>query len=299
MSKTIPDDTVDLPQHTVGEDGIALPKGAGLSSAPAQDDFDYRTLSYQEIRKLAHAKAEREGKSLQSLRQDDLIVYLQAHEISAAPAQSARPEHGINHPSEQPGGISREEALARVNSEAYQRAGLQEPPKPKAKTEDQIKADAKRAEILARIEEESNSRVDIDKFLDAMEGDQYSIPPELVPEGFSVEFKNTSVMGQPVDPSYNATLEQGGWVPCPAEIFPTLVPRGYDKPYIERPGMILMIRPKRITDAVNERRIERARDQMTEKVSQMYDTPKDSMDRVVTTFDKSYETAPTRKAVPQ
>jgi len=149
-----------------------------------------------------------------------------------------------------------------------------------------------RAEILAEIEAESLSRVNIDEFLDARSDDPYYIPPHMIPDGFTLEWKTTHIMGQPVDQvysAYNVRLRQGGWREAPAELFPGLVPDGYDRPNIERPGVILMMRPEKITNAIREADYNRAIAQLNDKMAQLYQTPANSMDRVVTKKNKYIE----------
>lgn len=284
---TAQEDEITLPAHA-----IKIPVNAAKMAAPEAKigTFDYAKLSYQEIRNLAQEKAKREGIKLTAFGQEPLIEYLNKIETTGAPpSQSARPEDGINH------APARNAALDRIEAESYKSAGIPMPQKASAKTEAQTKRD----EILARIEAESNSRVDIDRLLDNAEADQYSIPPHMVPEGFSVEFKNTHVMGQPVDDAYNMALYQGGWMPAESALFPELVPPGYTKQYIERPGMILMIRPKRITDAVHQAREDRARAQMGDKIGQMGATQQGQMDRVVQKINRSYEAHTPRSPVPE
>lgn len=296
--------TIDLPQHDRDPaTGIDLPRGvpvrpqtASTTQAPADepDDFDYSTLPYAQVLKLAQAKALREGKVLQGKKTDQLIDYLKAPEIGLDndPAQTGRPEDGINHIQKTATGPTKEEVLARLKgpSEAKKPDTTDKTRFPRGiKTEAQASA---REEALARIRRESEDRVDIDAFLDAMEEDPLFISPELVPDGFTVEWKTTHIMGQPIDTvesGYTSNLALGGWMPCPVEIMPSLVPPGYEKPYIERPGNILMIREAKHTKRVHDEAIKRSREHMNDKVAQMYDTPKGTMDRFVNKFETSTE----------
>lgn len=150
-------------------------------------------------------------------------------------------------------------------------------------------------QILDRIYAESMARVDIDNILDSDTEDKYFIPEEYIPDGFSVEWKNTHIMGKDVDNAYHLKLQEGGWQPAPVEIFPHLVPIGYDLPHILRDGMILMIRPKQITERVREAEFHRARTQISDKMQQLTTTEKGNMDRVIDKFSKAYEAAPMRE----
>lgn len=273
----VPETEIQTPQHTVGEDGIAVPVGVPINTegdVPESSDFDYSTLSYQEIRKIARSKEQETGRSPVSWKQEDLVEYLNEPDPSEDPQVTAKPE-----------GPEKNEALERIKQESYDNAGIEPPEEEKPKQQ----FDNRQQELLARIKEESESRVNIDKFLDGKDADLFTVPPEIIPDGFSVEWKNTHIMGQPVDHAYNLGLEQGGWRPAPAELFPGLVPAGYAGEYVERPGMILMIRPQHITDKVHAERVRRAREQMGDKMVEMGQTPHGQMDRVVKKLDSSYE----------
>lgn len=149
-------------------------------------------------------------------------------------------------------------------------------------------------EILDRIYQESMSRVDIDNILAADTEDKYYIPEEYIPDGFSVEWKNTHIMGKEVDNAYHLKLQEGGWMAAPVELFPNLIPVGYTLPHILRDGMILMIRPKQITEQVREAEFRRARSQISDKMQQLTQTEQGNMDRVIDKFSKAYEAAPPR-----
>lgn len=161
-----------------------------------------------------------------------------------------------------------------------------------------VKKKRTRAEILAEIEAESLSRVNIDEFLDARGEDPYYIPAHLIPDGFTVEWKSTHVMGQPMEANYHLKLNQGGWRPAPIELFPGLVPDGYDREFVERPGMMLMIRPAKLTEMIRQADYHRAVSQVDDKMRQLYQTPDNNLDRVVTVNKKSYEIRKEAQAVP-
>lgn len=144
-------------------------------------------------------------------------------------------------------------------------------------------------EILAKLRSDSDTRVDIDDFLNSRDQDIFHVPATSVPDGFTVEWKNTHIMGQPINSADATRLEQGGWSPAPAELFPELVPSGYQKSVIERPGMILMIRPAHITEAIRAAELRKATGQLSDKMKQLSSTPDGHMDRVVTTANRNYE----------
>ena len=133
--------------------------------------------------------------------------------------------------------------------------------------------------------------------LDLENVDQYFIDPRIVPEGWSYEWKRKSIYNQE-DPSYQVKLADGGWTPVPANRdsrHKALMPTGnYNT--IERDGMILMERPKELTDEAKSIELRRARNQVRAKEAQLSTTPDGTMtredSRVRPQVKKSYEAMP-------
>lgn len=75
---------------------------------------------------------------------------------------------------------------------------------------------------------------------------QFHVPPEIIPPGWSWEWKTETVAGMP-DPAYAAELAQNGWEPVLAESFPGIFMPIDCKGAIRRKGMILMERPMELT----------------------------------------------------
>lgn len=82
-------------------------------------------------------------------------------------------------------------------------------------------------------------------------GDRFHISADKIPDGTTYEWKRVRVYGKE-DVTYESTLERGGWTPVEATRHPEMMPRGH-KGHIEREGMILMERPKEITDTIRRR----------------------------------------------
>jgi hypothetical protein len=101
--------------------------------------------------------------------------------------------------------------------------------------------------------------------------DEFFIPPSMVPDGWTYEWKTKTVLGQE-NPAYQVALARKGWEPVPSERHPSMMPGGAIGA-VERKGMILMERPKEITDEV--RQIERkvARNQVRQKEEQLNSAP--------------------------
>ena len=80
------------------------------------------------------------------------------------------------------------------------------------------------------------------------------------------------------------------------DLFPELMPAGYKGNTVERKGMILMMRPKRITDMVRQADARKARDQIRAKETQLSSAPDGQFTRdhnqVKPKIGKSYEPMP-------
>lgn len=81
--------------------------------------------------------------------------------------------------------------------------------------------------------------------------DPFYVPMDEIPPGLSYEWKRVSNVGQE-DPFYIAGMREQGWEPVPASRHPTWVPPGYDKPHIIKGGLMLMDRPKELTQEARD-----------------------------------------------
>jgi len=87
--------------------------------------------------------------------------------------------------------------------------------------------------------------------------DQFFIPPDLIPPGWSWEWKNHTVAGQRT-PEYDAELAQVGWEPVLAESYDGIFLPAGEKGAIIRKGMILMERPAVLTQEARKEEKRRA-----------------------------------------
>jgi hypothetical protein len=123
--------------------------------------------------------------------------------------------------------------------------------------------------------------------------DEFYIPPDTVPDGWTYEWKRKSVMGQE-DSSYLVSLRRLGWDPVPANRHPEMMPMGSSAETIERKGMILMERPTEITEEVKRIELRKARAQVQQKQAQLGEAPAGQFERTnkgdpLAKIKKSYE----------
>jgi hypothetical protein len=87
-----------------------------------------------------------------------------------------------------------------------------------------------------------------------------------------------------------------GWEPAPTNLFPELMPNDWKGNTVERKGMILMLRPKQITDMVRQADARRARDQIRAKEAQLSSAPDGQFTRdhaqIKPKINKGYEPMP-------
>lgn len=129
--------------------------------------------------------------------------------------------------------------------------------------------------------------------------DDFFIPKEDVPPGWTYEWKRKTLLGQE-DPAYQVQLAQKGWEPVPARRHPSYMPMGYNGNTIERKGMILMERPLEITLEARDFELRKARNQVRQKESQLSGAPdgqfeRNNKDSSLVKVKKSYEAMPIPK----
>lgn len=98
--------------------------------------------------------------------------------------------------------------------------------------------------------------------------DEFYIDPNIIPDGWSYEWKNKTVLGAE-DPAYAVGLARKGWEPVDASRHPEMMPAGSKDAHILRKGMILMERPAELTDEAKRIENRRARDQVRVKEDQL------------------------------
>jgi hypothetical protein len=123
--------------------------------------------------------------------------------------------------------------------------------------------------------------------------DKFYIDPTIIPDGWSYEWKNHTILGQP-NPSYEVNMARAGWEPVPRTRHPELMPENYAGNTIIRDGQILMERPLEITKEAVERDKRAAKAQMQGKEAQLAGAPPGTFDRdnkgtPLASIKKSYE----------
>lgn len=127
--------------------------------------------------------------------------------------------------------------------------------------------------------------------INGVQDDAFYIPPEMIPSGYSVEWKRYSTINEEDNLHINDMQEQG-WEFATVKQFPKLVPPNYTKQMILRKGMALMIRPIEYTEEARFEDLQIARSQVGDKLAQLGQTPNGEMDRKVQALNKSYQPIP-------
>ncbi len=121
--------------------------------------------------------------------------------------------------------------------------------------------------------------------------DRFFIDPYIIPDGWSYEWKRKTIWGKE-DPAHEVELARQGWETVPATRHPQMMPKG-NWQTIERDGMVLMERPKELTDDVHAQNLRRARLQVRAKEAQLNQAPEGTFDRddprVKPSIKKSFE----------
>ena len=122
--------------------------------------------------------------------------------------------------------------------------------------------------------------------------DRFRVNLSLVPEGWNYEWKRQSVFGQ-TDPAYEVELARKGWESVPTHRHPEMMPVGKGHETIERDGMVLMERPKELTEESKDVELRKARAQVRSKEQQLTNAPDGTMTRdhakVRPNISKGYE----------
>lgn len=124
--------------------------------------------------------------------------------------------------------------------------------------------------------------------------DRFYVDPHIVPDGWSYEWKRKTIWGKE-DPAHEVELARQGWEVVPASRHPQMMPKG-NWQTIERDGMILMERPKVLTEDVHKDNFRKARLQVKAKEAQLNQAPDGTFDRddprVKPSIKKSFEAMP-------
>lgn len=94
----------------------------------------------------------------------------------------------------------------------------------------------------------------------------FEVPDKLRKPGWDYEFKTQRVMGQEVDASEQVEIYEGGWRPVKASEMRALCPPGWDRPFVERRGMVLYTRPAHLSAEAKREDYEKAERQKRDKL---------------------------------
>lgn len=186
---------------------------------------------------------------------------------------------------------------------------FEEAPRRRGKTSDEVATEVKsvpRAEMRPEMREESPAdrakrrAAEIRGHIGDMdEGtDEFFIPAQIIPEGWTYEWKRKLLLGQE-DPTYTVQLARMGWEAVPLNRdrdHMAMMPPTWPHNTIERKGMILMERPTEVVEEARSIELRRARDQVRAKEQQLSGTPEGTMTRdhakVRPQIKKGYEPIP-------
>lgn len=126
--------------------------------------------------------------------------------------------------------------------------------------------------------------------------DEFYIHPSDIPDGWEYEWKAKYVLGQE-QATQMLAFRRAGWEEVPTSRHPSFMPMGTDMPFIERKGMVLMERPKEISDEARAMDLRRARLQVRQKEAQLNSADggqfeRSNKDQSLVNIRKSYESIP-------
>jgi len=162
--------------------------------------------------------------------------------------------------------------------------GMREEKRAAPREEDpRARAERRAAEIRQHLKGDSSEGVD-----------RFYIDPAVIPDGWSYEWKRKTIWGKE-DPAHEVELMRKGWEPVPATRHPEMMPKG-NWQTIERDGMILMERPKVLTDDAHNANLKNARLQVRAKEAQLNQAPDGTFERddprVKPSIKKSFQAMP-------
>lgn len=161
------------------------------------------------------------------------------------------------------------------------------PPLPNKNTRVPVREEDPRTRAARRAAELRNhAKGDLDEG-----NDKYYIPLEDIPPDWEYEWKRKSVFNVE-DPAYMVQLARKGWEPVPASRHPEFMPISGKYNTIERDGMILMERPKEISDEARARDAREARFRMQAQKEHLQSTPDGQFERSRPVVKSTYESIP-------
>lgn len=132
------------------------------------------------------------------------------------------------------------------------------------------------------------------KKLNDTDADPLYVNPAEVPDGFSVEWKRCKIYGKE-DTRSLTNAEKDGWEPAEPKMFPSLVGKNYKGSVIyggDMEDLVLMIRPKELTEeAIQEERM-KAVGQVKTKMEELGLSKQGEFERTRPSVNKSYDRIP-------
>lgn len=126
------------------------------------------------------------------------------------------------------------------------------------------------------------------------EDDPYYVPDEMIPEGYSLNWKRLTVHGKRMSnqATYERDLARTKWEPLNVDEHPEFrkhfhIPEGENT--VENGGLLLMIRPKQITDKVLEIQKLKAQQQLSTQLKKTGETGAGEAPRKSLGLKRSYE----------
>jgi len=107
--------------------------------------------------------------------------------------------------------------------------------------------------------------------------DEFYIDPRDIPEGWDYNWKRESIGGM-TDEDHMIEMRSVGWEPVDARRHPEKMPTNYTGP-VKKKGMILMERPKEISDMAKDRELATAREVVASKEKALGMSPSGTFER--------------------
>lgn len=124
---------------------------------------------------------------------------------------------------------------------------------------------------------------------------QFDLPMDQIPDGWTYNWKRISVY-EWEDKNNLINVRRDGWEAVPASRHPEMMPKGDEKGFIIRDGMMLMECPTEIVQDRQRVELKKARDQVRFKEAQLSGTPEGTLTRdhakVKPQIKKSFEAMP-------
>ena len=108
--------------------------------------------------------------------------------------------------------------------------------------------------------------------------DDFYIPPDIIPDGWTYEWKRHSILNEQQD-IYLNERRRFGWDFVPAKRHVELSPIGWTGDLILRKGMVLMERPVEVTEYIKSHDRKAARDLIKVKEDQLSAAPSGQFER--------------------